>query len=165
MAPASAPSASARDAILLNAIRAGDMETAADRLVAIANAGPGDVDARLLLAAVYMLMRDPEEATAVYETIVGDDPNHAEAVAMLGILATLWDPVLGSRMLQHAATLAQDDELIQFGAACVFYFAGNANASLATMVEIANSLPGEHPMRRLVIRLLPPDAPVDSPSY
>lgn len=162
---AAAPSATSRDVVVQAAVRAGDLETAADRLVAIANADPSDVDARLLLAAVYMLMRNPEEATAVYETIVGDDPNHAEAVAMLGILATLWDPALGARMLQHAATLAPMDELIQLGAACVFYFAGNSSASLGKMLELANSLPGEHPMRRLVIRLLPPDAPVDSANY
>lgn len=157
-----APGEPPTDPFVLAAIRAGDLETAAGRLAEIANANPRDANPRLLLGAVLMLMREPGEATAVYETIVAEDPHHAEAVAVLGILTTLWDPLLGGRMLRHAADVAPNDELIQFGAACVYYFAGNSAASLAGMLDLANSLPTDHPMRQLVIRLMPPDAPVET---
>lgn len=163
--PASAPesipaSPSETDPIVQAAIRAGDLETAAGRLIDIANANPNDVNARMLLGAVFILMRQPEDAKNVYETIVAEDHDNAEAVAVLGILVTLQDPALGARMLAHAATIAPHDELIQFGAACVFYFAGDPSASLSKMLELANSLPPGHPMRKLVVRLLPPDAPI-----
>lgn len=146
--------------VALFAIRMGRLEAAVPPLVDVLEANPTSLEDRLLLARVLVLLRQTAPAAELYGLAAESSPESAEALAGLAMIVVRGQPEAAVQLAARAAELAPDDDLIQLGAASVFYFAGHAEKFSDILLSLARTLPRDHPTRELVLKLLPPNAPV-----
>jgi len=102
-----------RDRVLTEAVRlreAGAADVAASILGPLAEARPGDVEARLLLADIRRELGDTAEAERIVRRVIAAEPERAEAWVLLGaVLRDAGDPRRAAEAYMRALSIAPED--------------------------------------------------------
>lgn len=120
----------------------GEYAQALDAFRRIAAANPADIDARIWIGRLHVMMGHSELAVPVFHAIVLEDPSRVDAVVGLGLtLATNGNPENAIDALQKAEEVAPEDPEIIAALGRAFRRAGHTNTSLVYLERAATLSP------------------------